>query len=475
MPYLLKQINIPVYAPKLAMGLIRNKLEEHRILRSSTLVEVTQGQKIKFGKYFEVEFIRSTHSIPDSVMLAIKTPVGTILHTGDFKVDYTPIDGKIMDLGRIAELGNEGILALMSDSTNAERKGFTMSESSIGPVFDELFDGCTKRIVVATFASNIHRVQQIIDVACARHRKVAVVGRSLENLVKVGSELGYLNVPQGILIDINTIKNYSDDQLVIITTGSQGEPMSALTKIAFGAHTKVTLSPNDYVIISATPIPGNEKMVGNVVNELMRHGVEVIYEKMYDVHVSGHACQEELKLMIGLVKPKYFIPVHGEQKHLQKHAKLGEAMGIDKKNIYIANIGEKIELADDKIKLVENVPSGEVYVDGIGVGDVGNIVLNDRKHLSMDGIIIVVATIDSSTGQVISGPDIVSRGFVYVRENEALMNSARDLACRVIDENYNVKFHDWNAVKSGLRDELSRLMYERTKRRPMILPILMEI
>ena len=468
-------MNIPIYATKLTIGLIKGKLEEHRLLNSAKLVEIKPRDNITLGS-FNIEMIHVNHSIPDAVGLAIRCPAGVIIQTGDFKIDTTPVDGDMIDLSRFAEYGRKGVLALLSDSTNAERPGYTPSEKSVGDSFENLFRKANKkRIVVATFASNIHRVQQIIDVAYARKRKVAVVGRSLENLVKVGSELGYLNVPQGLLIDINTIKNYADDQLVIITTGSQGEPMSALTKIAFGAHTKVTLSPNDYVIISATPIPGNEKMVGNVVNELMRHGVEVIYEKMYDVHVSGHACQEELKLMIGLVKPKYFIPVHGEQKHLQKHAKLGEAMGIDKKNIYIANIGEKIELCDDKIKLVENVPSGEVYVDGIGVGDVGNIVLNDRKHLSMDGIIIVVATIDSSTGQVVSGPDIVSRGFVYVRENEALMNSARDLACRVIDENYNVKFHDWNAVKSGLRDELSHLMYERTKRRPMILPILMEI
>ena len=596
--YLLKKVNIPIYATKLTIGLIKGKLEEHRLLNSAKLVEIKPRDNITLGS-FNIEMIHVNHSIPDAVGLAIRCPAGVIIQTGDFKIDTTPVDGDMIDLSRFAEYGRKGVLALLSDSTNAERPGYTPSEKSVGDSFENLFRKANKkRIVVATFASNIHRVQQIIDVAYASKRKVAVVGRSLENLVKVGSELGYLNVPQGLLIDINTIKNYADDQLVIITTGSQGEPMSALTKIAFGAHTKVTLSPNDYVIISATPIPGNEKMVGNVVNELMRHGVEVIYEKMYDVHVSGHACQEELKLMIGLVKPKYFIPVHGEQKHLQKHAKLGEAMGIDKKNIYIANIGEKIELCDDKIKLVENVPSGEVYVDGIGVGDVGNIVLNDRKHLSMvgnvvnelmrhgveviyekmydvhvsghacqeelklmiglvkpkyfipvhgeqkhlqkhaklgeamgidkkniyianigekielcddkiklvenvpsgevyvdgigvgdvgnivlndrkhlsmDGIIIVVATIDSSTGQVVSGPDIVSRGFVYVRENEALMNSARDLACRVIDENYNVKFHDWNAVKSGLRDELSRLMYERTKRRPMILPILMEI
>jgi ribonuclease J len=351
-----------------------------------------------------------------------------------------------------------------------------MSEKLVGESFEMLFRKAkNKRIVVATFASNIHRVQQIIDVAQSRGRKVAVIGRSLENLVSVGAELGYLNVPEGIIIDINAIKSYPDDKLVIITTGSQGEPMSALTRMAFGEHRKVSLTPNDYVIISATPIPGNEKMVDNVVNELMKRGVDVIYERMYDVHVSGHACQEELKLMMGLVKPKYFIPVHGEQKHLQRHASLGVAMGIAKENIYIGNIGDRIELSQDSIKFVNNVTAGAVYVDGIGVGDVGNIVLNDRKHLSKDGIIIVVATIDSSNGYVVSGPDIVSRGFVYVKENEALMNSARDLACRVIDENYDSKCHDWNSVKTKLREEISRLMYEKTKRSPMILPIFMEI
>ena len=382
----------------------------------------------------------------------------------------------MIDLPRFAEYGKKGVLALLSDSTNAERPGCTMSEKNVGESFELLFRKAkNKRIIVATFASNIHRVQQIIDVANARGRKVAVIGRSLENLVKVGEELGYLNVPKNILIPIDTIKNYPDDKLVIITTGSQGEPMSALTKMAFGEHRKVTITPNDYVIISATPIPGNEKMVGGVVNALMKRGVEVIYEKMYEVHASGHACQEDLKLMIGLVKPKYFIPVHGEQKHLMKHAQLAGAMGIDEKNIYIAEIGETIELTDSYIKKVGTVPSGDVYVDGLGVGDVGNVVLNDRKRLSQDGIIIVVATIDAHGGYVVSGPDIVSRGFVYVKDNEELMNAARDLACRVIDEQYDSKYHDWNSVKTKVRDEISRLMYEKTKRSPMILPIFMEI
>lgn len=473
--YLLKKINIPIYATKLTIGLIKGKLDEHNLLNSVKLMEIKPRDNITLGN-FNIEMIHVNHSIPDAVGLAIKCPAGVIIQTGDFKIDTTPVDGDMIDLPRFSEYGKKGVLALLSDSTNAERPGYTMSEKSVGDSFEMLFRKAkNKRIVVATFASNIHRVQQIIDVAQSRGRKVAVIGRSLENLVSVGSELGYLNVPEGILLDINLIRNYPDDKLVIITTGSQGEPMSALTKMAFGEHRKVSLSPNDYVIISATPIPGNEKMVGNVVNELMKHGVEVIYERMYDVHVSGHACQEELKLMMGLVKPKYFLPVHGEQKHLQKHANLAVSMGIAQENIYIGNIGDRIELSVDSMKYLDSVTAGEVYVDGIGVGDVGNVVLNDRKRLSKDGIIIVVATIDSSTGFIVSGPDIVSRGFVYVKENERLMNSARDLACRVIDERYDSKYNDWNSVKTGLRDELSKMMYEKTKRSPMILPIFMEI
>lgn len=473
--YLLKQVNIPVYATKLTIGLIKGKLEEHGLLNKVKLVEIKPRDNITLGS-FNIELIHVNHSIPDAVGLAIRCPAGIIIQTGDFKIDTTPVDGDMIDLPRFAEYGKKGVLALLSDSTNAERPGCTMSEKNVGESFELLFRKAkNKRIIVATFASNIHRVQQIIDVANARGRKVAVIGRSLENLVKVGEELGYLNVPKNILIPIDTIKNYPDDKLVIITTGSQGEPMSALTKMAFGEHRKVTITPNDYVIISATPIPGNEKMVGGVVNALMKRGVEVIYEKMYEVHASGHACQEDLKLMIGLVKPKYFIPVHGEQKHLMKHAQLAGAMGIDEKNIYIAEIGETIELTDSYIKKVGTVPSGDVYVDGLGVGDVGNVVLNDRKRLSQDGLIIVVATIDAHGGYVVSGPDIVSRGFVYVKDNEELMNAARDLACRVIDEQYDSKYHDWNSVKTKVRDEISRLMYEKTKRSPMILPIFMEI
>lgn len=473
--YLLKQVNIPVYATKLTIGLIKGKLEEHGLLGSVKLVEIKPRDNITLGS-FNIELIHVNHSIPDAVGLAIRCPAGIIIQTGDFKIDTTPVDGDMIDLPRFAEYGKRGVLALLSDSTNAERPGYTMSERNVGDSFEKLFAKAKhKRIIVATFASNIHRVQQIIDVAQTRGRKVAVIGRSLENLVKVGEELGYLIVPKNILIPIDSIGSYADDKLVIITTGSQGEPMSALTKMAFGDHRKVSITPNDYVIISATPIPGNEKMVGNVVNALMKRKVEVIYEKMYEVHVSGHACQEDLKLMMGLVNPKYFIPVHGEQKHLVKHAGLAETMGIPKDNIYIPDIAETVELTEDYIKKVGTVPAGDIYVDGLGVGDVGNIVLNDRKRLSQDGIIIVVATIDSHDGYVVSGPDIVSRGFVYVKDNEELMNAARDLACRVIDEQYDSRYNDWNSVKTKIRDEVSRLMYEKTKRSPMILPIFMEI
>lgn len=474
-PYLLKKFNIPIYSTRLTIGLIKGKLKEHGLLNKAKLHEINPSDIVKLGK-FSVEFIHVNHSIPDAVGLAITSPVGVIIHTGDFKIDTTPVDGDMINIPRFAEYGTKGVLALFQDSTNAERPGYTMSEKKVGESFLNLFTKAGKRrIVVATFASNIHRVQQIIDVAKHLRRKVAVVGRSLENLVQVGEELGYLNVPDNILISIDNIKDYPDDKLVIITTGSQGEPMSALTKIANGEHRKVTASPNDYVIISATPIPGNEKMVSNVVNELMKRDIEVIYENMYEVHVSGHACQEELKLMMGVIKPKFFFPVHGEQKHLKKHAKLAEAMGISKKNIFIGDIGKHVEITEKGIKTLDNVPSGDVYVDGIGVGDVGNIVLNDRKHLSADGIIIIVATIDSQTGEVLSGPDIVSRGFVYVRESEELIASARDLSCRIIEETYNSSYHDWNTVKTTLRDEVSHMMYEKTKRNPMILPVIMEI
>ena len=474
-PYLLKQINIPVYAPRLAMGLIRNKLEEHKILRSSKLIEVMQGETITLGKNFKVEFIRSTHSIPDSVMLAIKTPVGTILHTGDFKVDYTPIDGKIMDLGRIAELGNEGILALMSDSTNAERKGFTMSESSIGPVFDNLFDGCTKRIVVATFASNVHRVQQIVNSAVKYKRKIAVCGRSMINMINTARELGYIDCPEDLFIDIDMMSTYNDEQLVIITTGSQGETMSALTRMAAGDHRKVKITPNDLVIISANPIPGNEKLVSKVIDDLMQIGAEVVYSALADVHVSGHACQEEQKLIFALAKPKFFIPVHGEYRQLIAHAETAQSMGIPAKNIVLMENGRVVELSEDEIKLAGMVPNGRVLVDGLGVGDVGNIVLRDRQHLSQDGLIVIVLTMDSSTGEVVAGPDVISRGFVYVRESENLMDDVKSVVRHEIKKCEEKEIRDWSTIKSTVRENLRDYIFVKTKRNPMIIPIIMEV
>ena len=474
-PYVLKQINIPVYAPRLAMGLIRNKLEEHKILRSSKLIEVMQGETITLGKHFKVEFIRSTHSIPDSVMLAIKTPVGTILHTGDFKVDYTPIDGKIMDLGRIAELGNEGILALMSDSTNAERKGFTMSESSIGPVFDNLFDGCTKRIVVATFASNVHRVQQIVNSAVKYKRKIAVCGRSMINMINTARELGYIDCPEDLFIDIDMMSTYNDEQLVIITTGSQGETMSALTRMAAGDHRKVKITPNDLVIISANPIPGNEKLVSKVIDDLMQIGAEVVYSALADVHVSGHACQEEQKLIFALAKPKFFIPVHGEYRQLIAHAETAQSMGIPAKNIVLMENGRVVELSEDEIKLAGMVPNGRVLVDGLGVGDVGNIVLRDRQHLSQDGLIVIVLTMDSSTGEVVAGPDVISRGFVYVRESENLMDEVKSVVRHEIKKCEEKEIRDWSTIKSTVRENLRDYIFVKTKRNPMIIPIIMEV
>ena len=473
-PYFLKKINVPIYATRLTCGLIRNKLEEHKLLKSTKLIEVKQGETVKAGK-FSIEFIRSSHSIPDSVALAIKSPVGTILHTGDFKIDYTPIDGKIMDLGRIAELGNEGVLALMSDSTNSERKGFTMSEKTVGNVFERLFEGCRKRIVVATFASNVHRVQQIVNCAVRYNRKIAVCGRSMINMINTARELDYIKVPDNVFIDIDMIKNYTDDQLVIITTGSQGETMSALTRMAAGEHRKVQITPNDLIIISANPIPGNEKLVSKVIDDLMQIGAEVIYSSLEDVHVSGHACQEEQRLMLALVKPKYFLPVHGEYRQLKAHAETAEEMGIDKDNIFMLTNGRVLEMNPNEAKFTTSVQSGRVLVDGLGVGDVGNIVLRDRQHLSQDGLIIIVMTMDSSTGEIIAGPDVISRGFVYVRESENLMENVKAVIRNEIDKCERNHITDWSTIKSTLRDNLKDYIAQKTKRNPMILPIIMEV
>ena len=473
-PYILKQINIPIYATQLTISLIKNKLEEHKLTQTTKLYTVKQGQTIKF-KQMQVEFINSNHSIPDAVMLAITTPVGTILHTGDFKIDYTPIDDKVIDLNRIAELGNKGILALLSDSTNSERKGFTMSESSVGEVFDRLFLNNSKRIVVATFASNVHRVQQIVNSSIKYGRKIAVCGRSMMNMIDAAIELGYIKGAEDVFIDIDNIKNYSDDQLVIITTGSQGEAMSALTRMANGDHKKVTITSNDMVIISATPIPGNEKYVSKVIDELMKIGAEVIYSSLEDVHVSGHACQEEQKLIITLAKPKFFIPVHGEYRQLIAHAETAKKLGIEPKNIFIMSNGRTLELNENEATLTTSVPNGKVLVDGLGVGDVGNIVLRDRQHLSQDGLIVIVVAMDSSTGEIVSEPDVVSRGFVYVRESENLMDDIKKVIYEEIRKCEENHITDWSTIKSNLKDTLRDYIFEKTKRNPMILPIITEV
>ena len=473
-PYLLKELNVPIYATKLTAGLIENKLEEHRLKESTKLNIVKQGQTIVLGK-MRVEFIRSCHSIPDSVALAIHTPVGTIVHTGDFKIDYTPIGEEPNNLGRLAELGNKGVLALLSDSTNAERKGFTMSESSVGAEFEKLFFNCTKRIIVATFASNVHRIQQIVDLAVQNKRKIAVCGRSMIKVIETAIELGYIDVPKNVFIDIDMIKNYTDEQLVIITTGSQGEPMSALTRMANGEHRKVTLSANDLVIISANPIPGNEKYISRVIDDLMQIGSEVIYSSLADIHVSGHACQEEQKLMLTLVRPKFFIPVHGEYRQLIAHKETAKKLGYDEKDVFIMTNGRVLEINENEAKLTTTVPFGKVMVDGLGVGDVGNIVLRDRQHLSQDGLIIVVLTMDSATGEVIAGPDMISRGFVYVRESENLMEDVKTLISVKVNDCVNSGISDWATIKSIIKDNLREYIYRETKRNPMILPIIMEV
>ncbi len=472
--YLLKKVNVPVYATLLTAGLIKGKLAEHSIEHDVQINVVKAGDEITLGD-FSVEFIKVNHSIPDAVALAIKCESGVIVQTGDFKIDTSPIDGGIIDLSRFAELGKEGVLCLLSDSTNAEQPGFSQSESTVGATFRNLFNEAgEKRIIIATFASNIHRVQQIIDISAKTGRKVALSGRSLENVVSIASELGYMNIPEGTLIGIDEIRNYSDDRLVIITTGSQGEPMSALSRMASGNHRKVSIDYNDCVIISAKPIPGNEKTVFRVINDLLKLGARVIYEKMYDVHVSGHACQEELKLMLSLVKPKFFIPVHGEQKHLRYHGRLAESIGMDSNDIIIADNGYEISVSDHNISVSGTVASGKVYVDGYGVGDVGARVMKERLHLGQDGIIIITATIDGASGELLSGPEVVSKGFVYVKEAEMLMNEAVSLSMSVIDSFPPYSF-DINQMNTKLRDSISRLMYERTKRSPMILPILMEV
>ncbi len=473
--YLLKKVNVPVYGTRLTIALVEHKLREHGILNQCNLNVATPRQTVKMG-CMSVEFIRVNHSIPDACAFAVHTPAGVVIHTGDFKVDYTPIEGGIIDLARFGELGNNGVLALLSESTNAERPGYTMSERRVGNTFRNFFSNAEgKRIIVATFSSNIHRIQQIIDCAVAYGRKVAVSGRSMINVLQAAIELNYIRVPKNILVDIDKIGKMPPEEVVIITTGSQGEPMSALSRMATNDHRQVTITPQDLIIISATPIPGNEKLVSRVVNELMKAGASVVYEAMYDVHVSGHACQDELKLMLSLTRPKFFIPIHGEYKHMFKHTELARQIGVPEENIFIADNGTVLETDGNEMKITGQVTAGRVLIDGLGVGDVGSVVLRDRRHLAEDGLIIVVAAVDKTAGKVVSGPDIVSRGFVYVRESEELMEESRNLMRSAMEKTLTPNVREWNTVKGVMKDTLGSFIFQKTRRSPMILPIIMEI
>ena len=474
LPYLLSKVNVPIYGTRLTVGLIENKLREHSLDRVNLQV-VDAGGTVKLG-CFDIELIHVNHSIPDAVGVAIHSPAGTVVHTGDFKIDCTPMSGGMIDLSRFARLGDEGVLALMADSTNASRPGFTATEQTVADSFDTLFRRAMhSRIIIATFASNISRVQQIINCAVKFDRKVAFSGRSMVNYMNVAKELGYLQVPDNLIIDIDQLKDYPMEKIVLVTTGSQGEPMSALSRMAYSDHRKVSVGAGDFIIISANPIPGNERTVGNVVDELLKRGCEVVHESMYEVHVSGHACQEELKLLQSLVKPKYFIPVHGEQKHLRKHMDLSISLGMKRENIFIGDIGKVVELSENEMKEVAPVQAGKVFVDGLGVGDVGSIVLRDRKHLGQDGLIIIVASLDVYDGHVISGPDIVSRGFVYVRESEGLLDEVKQRALDILEDCARRNIHEWGVIKNKIKDDVAKLILQRTRRSPMILPILMEV
>ena len=474
-PYLLAKVNVPIYGTPLTVGLIENKLKEHSLSAPAQLIKKNAGEHIALG-CFDVELIHVNHSIPDAVGAAIHSPAGTLVHTGDFKIDYTPMSGGMINLSRFAQLGDEGVLALMADSTNAERPGYTPTEQKVADSFDNLFSKARRnRIIIATFASNVSRIQQILNCAQKYGRKVAFSGRSMINYMNVARELGYIKVPDNLIIDIDQLKEYPPEKIVLATTGSQGEPMSALSRMAYSDHRKVEVGAGDFIIISANPIPGNERTVGNVVDELLKRGCEVVYESMYEVHVSGHACQEELKLIHSLVKPKYFIPVHGEQKHLRKHTDLAVTVGMNRKDIYVGDIGKVVELSENGMKEVDTVTAGKVFVDGLGVGDVGSIVLRDRKHLGQDGLIIIVASLDVYDGHVISGPDIVSRGFVYVRESGDLMDDIRSMAMDILDECSRHNIHEWGIIKNKLKDDIAKLIVKSTGRSPMILPILMEV
>ena len=472
-PYVLRKLDLDIYGTGLTIGLLENKLKEHRLSRDKLHV-VSAGDVVKLGK-MEVEWINVNHSIPDACALAIKTPLGYVYHSGDFKVDFTPISGEPINLTRIAEIGQKGVLAMIGESTNVLREGYTMSESKVGETFNRLFQSLSEnRIIIATFASNVHRVQQIINSAEKYGRKVVLSGRSMVNVTETARKLGQFRVKKDTFVDIKDMDKYDDSEIVLITTGSQGEPMSALTRIAYGEHRKIQLTPNDAVILSATPIPGNENAVTKVINRLLERGAKVIYETLSEIHVSGHACQEELKLILSLVKPKYFIPAHGEVRHLMKHAKIAEQMGMDERNIFIMENGNCLEISQKSAKLVGDVPSGNILVDGLGVGDVGNIVLRDRRHLSEDGLIIVVISL-TKEGKVVSGPDIISRGFVYVRESEDLIEDAKNVVRKILNDDSRDNLKDWNGLKSDIRDNLRSYIFKNTKRNPMILPIIMEV
>ena len=471
-PYVFKDINVPIYATKLTMGLIDSKLKEHGMTKTVKRKVIKHGQSINLGQ-FRIEFIKTNHSIEDACALAIYSPAGIVVHTGDFKVDYTPVFGDAIDLQRFGEIGKKGVLALMSDSTNAEKKGFTMSEKTVGKRFDSIFaEHSTKRIIIATFASNVDRVQQVINSAYKSGRKVVIEGRSMVNTISIAQELGYINIPENTLIDIGQLKNYPDEKTVLITTGSQGESMAALSRMASGTHRKVHIMPGDVVVLSSSPIPGNEKAVSKVINELSIRGAEVVFQ---DTHVSGHACQEELKLIYSLVRPKYAIPVHGEYRHLQANARLAEELGIEKENIFILSSGDVLELDEESAKVADHVQNGEIYVDGLGVGDVGNIVLRDRQHLAEDGILIVVLTLEKYSNQILAGPDIVSRGFVYVRESEMLIEEAKMVVEEALEGCLSRGISDWGKLKNVVKDALNDYLWKKTKRSPMILPIIMEV
>ena len=475
LPYVLRLVNPDVYGTLLTLGIVEGKLIEHGLEKAARLNQVNSGDVIKLGKYFTAEFIRVNHSIADACAIAVTCPAGTIVCTGDFKIDLTPIQGESINLTRFGEIGKKGVLAMLGESTNAERPGFTMSERKVGKSLDRIFRGCDKRIVIATFSSNVHRVQQIINFSHKYGRKVALTGRSMLNVIAAAQKFGYMDIPEGTLIDINDIKRYKPDQLTIITTGSQGEPMSALYRMAFAEHDKVSLSDSDLVVISATTIPGNEKLVTKIVNELLKKGVTLLNDAVADVHVSGHACQEELKILQSLIKPQYFIPIHGEYRHLKSHADLALEMGMDPKNIIIPELGMVIELSENSVKTQDRVQSGKVLIDGLGVGDVGSVVLRDRRHLAQDGLIVVVATISFETKEILSGPDIVSRGFVYVKEAEELMDGLRSIAQDTIEKCFENEVDEWNTIKSKIKDSLTSYIYTITKRKPMILPVIMEI